>query len=155
MIVFTLKCSQDHRFEAWFRDGAAFEAQAAAGEVACPVCGATEVSKAPMAPAVVRGAGREAAPVPHAEGPAPAAEAESGVDEGMRRLRGLLTELRRQVEANCEYVGPRFPEEARRIHYGETEARPVYGEASAEEAKALAEEGIEVARIPWLPRTDS
>ncbi len=151
MILFTLRCPHDHRFEAWFRDGAAFEAQAAAGAIACPSCGAVDIVKAPMAPAVVRGG----APAPAATDPA-ASESPppQAPPAGAARLRALLTELRRHVEATCEPVGERFPEEARRIHYGEVEARPIYGEATTEEAEALEGEGIAVARIPW-PRTDS
>lgn len=139
MIVFDLKCGQDHRFQAWFRNGETYEAQAAAAEIACPTCGDTKVAKAPMAPKLVKALG---------DSPDRAAQ----VAGEMRRLLG---ELRDHVEKTADYVGERFPEEARRIHYGETEARPIYGEASPDEAESLKEEGVEVARIPWLPRTDS
>lgn len=139
MILFELKCSADHRFEAWFRDGAAYDAQVAAGSVACPLCGDTGVSKAPMAPRIAR--------------------ARSGGEEAERRqlaaIRQHLSELRRTVEENCDYVGDRFAEEARRIHYGEAEARGIYGESTAEDADALRDEGVAFQRIPWLPRTSS
>jgi hypothetical protein len=135
MILFALRCAAEHEFEGWFRNGAAFETQSAAGEIACPVCGGSEVSKAPMAPRVGRSRA-EAAPSPE-------------------QLRKALTELRAQVEANCDYVGERFAEEARRIHYGETDKRSIYGEASADDAKSLNDEGIEFARIPWPSRTDA
>jgi hypothetical protein len=135
MILFTVRCTRDHEFEAWFRDGAAFEAQRQAHEIACPDCGDTEVEKAVMAPRV--GRSRDDPPVSPAQ------------------LRAALLEMRRQVEANCDYVGPRFAEEARRIHYGETEAHGIYGEASTEEAHDLAEEGIRVNRIPWISPTDA
>lgn len=136
MILFALRCAADHEFEGWFRNGAAFEKQSADGEIACPTCGDKSVSKAPMAPHLARSRTAEAAPSP-------------------AQIRKALAELRRQVEANCDYVGDRFAEEARRIHYGEADARGIYGEATADDAKTLAEEGIEFARIPWPTPTDA
>jgi hypothetical protein len=136
MILFALRCAADHRFDGWFPDGAAFDKQSAAGKIACPQCGDRSVAKAPMAPRVARSRAAGAAPSP-------------------AQIRLALTELRRQIETNCENVGERFAEEARRIHYGESDPRGIYGEASADDAKDLAEEGIEVKRIPWLPRTDA
>ena len=133
MILFTLRCSAGHEFEAWFRDGAAYEAQAAADEVACPECGETTVVKAPMAPSVAR---------TRAE-PSPA------------EVRRALQTLRRHVETNCDYVGDKFAEEARKIHKGESERKGIYGEATPQESRELAEEGIEVARIPWVPPNDA
>jgi hypothetical protein len=139
MIVYALKCGDGHHFEAWFRDGAAFDAQAAAKEVVCPVCGDNDVSKAPMAPRIGR--------------------SEVVAEETRRRFQAevkrKLGELRTAVEKSCDYVGDRFAEEARRIHYGETDPRGIYGETSDAEASALAEEGVAYHRIPWLPRTDS
>jgi hypothetical protein len=134
MIVFQLRCAGEHEFEAWFRDNAAFDAQSRAGKIACPDCGDTHVEKAVMAPRVARSRKGE---------PSPA------------ELRKALVEMRKQVEANCENVGDRFAEEARRIHYGEAEKRGIYGEATNDDAKSLAEEGIEFARIPWPARTDA
>ncbi len=136
MILFALRCAGDHEFEGWFRDGATFDRQSAAGKIACPHCGDRSVTKAPMAPRVARSRPAEAAPSP-------------------AQVRQVLAELRRQVETNCDYVGDRFAEEARRIHYGEGDRRGIYGEASADDAKDLADEGIEVNQIPWLPRTDA
>jgi hypothetical protein len=140
MILFDLTCRNGHVFEGWFRDGAAYEAQRRGRKVTCPVCGSAKIAKAPMAPAISIGQG----------GDKPAANRKR-ISDTMRELR----KLREQVEANCEYVGPRFPEEARAIHYGESEKTGVYGEASPEEARELSEEGIPVARIPWVPRQDS
>ncbi len=142
MILFRLRCSDDHTFEAWFRDGATYDRQAAAGEIVCPVCGDTGVGKAPMAPRLARhrGVGEEEHAKP---------------DDEAVRMREALLELRRQVEAGCDYVGGNFAEEARKIHYGEIEHRNIYGEASDEQARELVDEGIEFGRIPWLPRTDS
>ncbi|HZS82654.1 MAG TPA: DUF1178 family protein [Stellaceae bacterium] len=138
MIVYQLRCAAEHEFEAWFRDGAAFDAQSAAREIACPHCGDTGIEKAPMAPRLARRREAEAAP-----GPTPA------------QVKQAVMELRRQVEAHCEYVGARFAEEARRIHYGESKRRGIYGEANEADAKSLAEEGIEFSRIPWPARTDA
>jgi len=135
MIKYDLKCGEGHAFEAWFRDSAAYECQAAAGEVACPDCGDRTVAKRPMAPAVAR--------------------ADRAAARNRAALATVLRELhtvRDQVERTCDYVGDRFAEEARRMHYGEAERHNIYGEANESEAKALADEGIEVGRIPWLPR---
>ncbi|TVR84339.1 MAG: DUF1178 family protein [Rhodospirillales bacterium] len=152
MILFDLICGQGHAFEGWFLSGEAFDEQREANAIACPHCGLTHVVKAPMAPHVARriasrpeeGAGSDSA--------ASASVAEARADGPVDGLRHGLEALRRRVEATCDYVGQRFPEEARRIHYGETEARSIFGEASSSEAKALADEGIAVTRIPWLPR---
>ncbi|MDB5406018.1 MAG: hypothetical protein JWL84_930 [Rhodospirillales bacterium] len=138
MILFTLRCTADHHFEGWFRDGAAYEKQARRHEIVCPVCGDTGVEKAPMAPHVAKS---RAAASPNAPTPA--------------QMRQALQQLRRQVESNCDYVGDRFAEEARRIHYGETDPRGIYGEASADEAKSLKDEGVDFATVPWVPPTDA
>lgn len=142
MIVFALRCPDDHRFEAWFRDGATYELQAASGEISCPSCGDTAISKAPMAPSVLgsRAERQEVLP-PAAEAPPPE----------IAEAAAFLRALRRTVEAQCDYVGPEFAEEARRIHYGETSTRAIYGETTQQDAEALIEEGIEVKQIPWLP----
>ena len=136
MILFTLRCSSDHEFEGWFRDGETFEAQQRAAEIACPQCGDTKVEKALMAPAIARS--RPAGP--------PLSPAQ---------MRAALVELRKQVETNCDYVGERFAEEARRIHYHEVDPRGIYGEATSDESKELAEEGISFGRIPWVSPTDA
>ena len=136
MILFTLRCTRGHEFEGWFRDGEGFETQRKAGEVACPECNDTSVEKAVMAPRL--GRSREFKP--------PISPAQ---------MRAALVELRRQIETNCDYVGNRFAEEARRIHYGEIDAHSIYGEASEDESRELADEGISFGRIPWLPSTDS
>ena len=144
MILFELKCAQDHRFEGWFRDGRNYEAQRKGRKIACPVCNSHKIEKAPMAPRIAKGAPAKAAKP--AEAPA--------VDAPQTMAVKALRELRAKVEADCDYVGPTFAEEARRIHYGETEPRGIYGETTDEEAEALDEEGIEFAKIPWLPRHD-
>jgi hypothetical protein len=134
MILFDLRCKDGHAFEAWFRDGAAYEDQAAAGDLACPVCGSVEVSKALMAPAL------------NSRPKVAAAQAA----EAMR----LLRRVQNHIEKNFDHVGPKFAEEARKIHYGEAEKRSIYGEATKAEAKELRDEGIDVNQIPWLPRHD-
>lgn len=144
MILYDLACRNGHVFEAWFASGAAFEAQRKARKIGCPDCGDHQVKKAPMAPRIGTGV-KEQPPVKAVAG-------KPGLPPEMLQA---LRKLRETVESNCDYVGPRFPEEARAIHYGEREMRAIYGEASDEEAKDLAEEGIEVARIPWLPRSDA
>ena len=138
MILFKLKCGAEHQFDGWFRDGATYERQSKRGLIACPTCGDTAVEKAPMAPRVARSA-PEKAPTP----PSP------------EQLHRMLQRLRRHVEATCDYVGERFAEEARRIHSGDADARGIYGEASDAESRALADEGIEVARLPWVPASDA
>jgi hypothetical protein len=141
MILFELRCAQQHHFEAWFRDGAAYDAQIAAKAIACPVCGDSGVSKAPMAPRVVRGRG---------DGPARTSEQPPPPPPRPEDLRRALLEIKKKVQENCDYVGDRFPEEARRIHYGETDARPIYGEATSDEARDLHEEGVSVHPLPWV-----
>lgn len=135
MIRFSLKCDKDHGFESWFPSGQAFDTLKAQGHVACPVCGSGAVEKALMAPAVV--APREAAR------PALTAPA-NPVEEA-------LAALKRQVEENSEYVGMNFATEARRIHAGDAPERAIHGEARADEAKKLIEEGVPVAPLPFLP----
>ena len=126
MILFTLRCASGHEFEAWFRNGEGFEAQHQAGEITCPDCGDAQVEKALMAPNIGRSRDRNL-PISPAQ------------------MRAALMEMRRQVEKNCDYVGERFAEEARRMHYGE---------ASEDESRELSDEGIGFGRIPWIPPTD-
>ena len=158
MIVFDLRCRREHVFEAWFPDSGSFAEQVKAGKVACPVCGSKKVSKALMAPKVLKSSGRvEEQSAPARETPAATAPPAASMKDAEKaaELRRMLRELRRHVEENCDYVGERFAEEARKIHYGETDPRGIYGETSNEEARALEEEGIEDARVPWLPRENS
>ena len=159
MILFDLKCGKGHVFEAWFRDGSAAEKQLAGRKVACPACGSAKVQKAPMAPRIGKGE-RRSAPAPEskaAEAPAGEGGALMSMEMAAKaaEIRRELGELRSKIEANCDYVGGRFAEEARKIHYGETEARGIYGETSDAEARELHEEGVEFAKIPWLPQHDS
>ncbi len=150
MILFTLRCDKGHEIEAWFRDNAAYTRQHARGEIACPECGSSKIEKAPMAPRVAKSRG-EAAPPPAAPTPPEQPERPPTPAE----FRRALQQMRRYVETNCEDVGPRFAEEARKIHKGEAKSRGIYGEATDAESEALADDGIEVARIPWVPTSDA
>ena len=156
MIRYTLNCENGHAFDAWFSGSADFDKQHAAGLVTCAICGSGAVEKAIMAPAVAGTKAQMAiddtAPA-DADGetagdvPAPVAAAPSMPEPVVKALR----ELRKQVESNADYVGRDFPEEARKIHYGETDPRGIYGEASRDETEALKDEGIEVHPLPVLP----
>ena len=143
MIRYDLRCAGGHAFEAWFGSAAAYDEQAARGLVSCAFCGSPKVEKALMTPGVpAKGARREAPAEPMLSAPAPAEIVEK------------LAALRREIEAKSSWVGRRFATEARAMHLGEAEARPIHGEATAEEAKALIEEGVPVAPLPFLPRRD-
>lgn len=134
MIKYSLQCADGHRFEGWFSSSADFDRQKDEALLECPVCGTSHVTKAPMAPAIVRG-----------RSPAPQRDAMEAIrrdwNETARRAQAY-------VEKHFEHVGKRFPEEARKQHYGEAETRPIYGEATLREVKELKEEGIEVAPVP-------
>lgn len=146
MIKYDLKCEKAHVFEAWFRNGAAYDEQAAKGIVVCAVCGSNHIGKAPMAPSVPKK--RAAAALKQ--------EATAATDvQKMAVAMTAIREMRKTVEENCDYVGPQFAEEARKIHYGEVENRGIYGEATAEENLELRDEGVEIAEIPWLPDLDA
>jgi hypothetical protein len=139
MIRFALKCACGHRFESWFRDNAACETLMASGQLNCPACGGSEVAKAPMAPFVASGQ--------------PDHDAE--LQDRDARVRAALLRLREAVEANSENVGADFAEEARKIHYGESPKRSIYGDATPDEAEALADEEIPFAQLPWVSRGHS
>lgn len=142
MIKYSLLCEKEHEFEAWFGSSDDYDQQRTRGFVDCPVCGSNKVGKSLMAPRVsgTRKTGNQN--VPMAQMPAQGMPSE--MVEQFRKLK-------RHVEANAENVGDRFPEEARKIHYGEAEARGIYGKASAKEAVGLLEEGVSVLPIPDLP----
>ncbi len=151
MIRYALVCDSRHEFESWFADSAAYDKQAPRGLVACPMCGSTKVEKAIMAPRLARskkadGAARRE-PVVAADAPAPVAM----ISPQEQEFRTKLKELRDHITKNADYVGPKFPEEARKMHYGEVEHRSIYGEATPEDTKALQEEGIEFHPLPVLP----
>jgi hypothetical protein len=155
MIRYALRCEHDHAFESWFQSSSAFDSQVRRKLVACPVCESTEVEKAIMAPRIVSKKGRESAPPVPAPVPPPTPEAAPSAQPLLmaqeRELRTKLKELRDHIVKNADNVGERFPNEARKMHYGDIEHRPIYGEASPEEARALIDEGVEVSPLPVLP----
>jgi hypothetical protein len=152
MIRYTLRCEEGHAFESWFQSSAAYEAQEKRKLVSCPSCGSVKVERAIMAPQIVTGKGREpAAPAPAVSADTTASEATPLLMAQEIELRAKLKELRDHIVKNADNVGERFPNEARKMHYGDIEHRPIYGEASAEEARALIDEGVEVSPLPVLP----
>jgi hypothetical protein len=155
MIHYNLRCEKGHAFESWFQSSSAYEAQEKRKLVNCPVCGSAKVERGIMAPQIVSKRGREsaeAAPAPATatEVAAPAASTPLLMAQE-RELRAKLKELREHIVKNADNVGERFPNEARKMHYGDIEHRPIYGEASPEEARALIDEGVEVTPLPVLP----
>lgn len=130
MIVYNLRCHNRHEFEGWFKDSAAFDSQSKSGRVVCPICESKKVEKAIMAPAVA------------------GAKKLTTNSEERKKVRQFMTGLRKYVQENADYVGPKFAEEARNIHYGKSEERHIYGEATLKEAKDLLDEGVDVAPLP-------
>lgn len=162
MIRYSLRCKKSHEFESWFASSEAFDKLAAKKQVACPECGSKSVEKALMAPRVVKSEAkspskravkaavkRAAAAAASAPAPEPAPSLQHVAAQ--KELVEAVRKLRDEVVAKAEYVGPRFSEEARKIHYDEAPARGIYGEATAEEARALVEEGVEIMPLPVLP----
>jgi hypothetical protein len=147
MIRYALVCEAGHGFESWFPSSDAYDEQAARGLVTCPFCDSAKVSKSLMAPGIAR---TDRGHPPALPEPAMSA-AVPMIAEPERRIRELLRAVRQHVVDTAEHVGPRFSEEARKIHYGEVDSRPIYGQASPEEARALIDEGIDVAPLPPLP----
>jgi hypothetical protein len=163
MIRYALACEAGHSFESWFQNSAAYDKQAKRSLVTCPVCGSAKIEKTIMAPNLAQNLASSAAdadsvaarppppPIPAPPRAAPAKAPVAMMSPPEHELRQKLKELRDHITKNASYVGSRFPEEARKIHYGETEHRSIYGEASPEEAKDLHEEGIEFHPLPILP----
>jgi hypothetical protein len=158
MILYRLRCAKGHEFDSWFKDGKTYERQEKRSLIGCPSCGNAKITRAPMAPRIGKGSKNAPAPVevpaettpkqPAAPDPQMAALAQAMPKE----MRETLLKLREQVEKNLEPVGEKFAEEARKIHYGESDKRGIYGQTTDEEAEALADEGIEFGRLPWIPR---
>ena len=137
MIRFSLICDHDHEFEAWFRSNDDFDTQKKRGFVDCPTCGSTKVQKALMAPAVSTGRKREKIAL--------------AMNEMQKKAMAEMKALSEKIRENADYVGDKFAEEARKIHFGESEARGIYGEATLDEAKSLAEDGVGFMPIPVFP----
>jgi hypothetical protein len=161
MILYRLRCAGGHEFESWFKDSKSYERQEKRSLIGCPVCGDSKVERALMAPRLGKsgkGRGGEEKPVeaqasPPVPAPSPQQQQMAALARQMpKELREALLKVREHVEKNCEHVGEKFAEEARKIHYGESDKRGIYGETTEEEATALSEEGIEFGRLPWVPR---
>jgi hypothetical protein len=152
MIHYALRCDAGHEFDGWFKSGASFDAQAASGLLDCPVCASTAVQRALMAPSI---SARAAAPAEPKPAPVPDAAPTPAPPPAIPdQMRAVLQRMRADIEKNCDYVGPHFASEVRRMAGRAEPARPIYGEATPDEAEALAEDGIDVARIPWVPRAE-
>lgn len=137
MIRFSLHCDHGHEFEGWFRDNADFDRQSERKLVACPVCNSAQVQKSLMAPAVSTSRSKEQVAI--------------AMSEAQKQMLEQMRELSRKVRENADYVGDQFAEEARKIHFGETEARGIYGEASKEDVHSLIEDGVDVMPLPVFP----
>ena len=144
MILYQLRCHQGHDFEAWFRNSATYDSQQASGDVSCPFCGTAEVAKALMAPNISTGASGGSGPIAEAD--------ETRAKKVAVKILEAVDGLRTEVEENCDYVGEDFADEARAIHYGDTEERGIYGEATDKEAEDLEEEDIDFFRLPFPRR---
>jgi hypothetical protein len=155
MIRYNLRCERGHAFESWFQNSTAYDSQVKRKLVNCPSCGSAKVEKAIMAPQISRTRKAGAAPEIQQPEAVPAEVAPTASTPLMmaqeRELRAKLKELRDHVVKNADNVGERFPNEARKMHYGDIEHRPIYGEASPDEARSLIDEGIEVTPLPVLP----
>ena len=140
MIVFNLQCADGHGFEAWFKDAKAYASQRRGRKIACPVCGDTGIQKLPAAPRLAKG------------------EAKENMDSAKAQAAAYMqavNQIHKHLEENCDYVGDRFADEARKIHRGEVEERGIYGEATQKEAKELTEEGVPIAAVPKMRRQDA
>jgi hypothetical protein len=168
MIRYSLQCERGHAFESWFQDSASYDKQAKRGLVSCPICNSVKVEKSIMAPQIARKgrtaeqrageetairatARRKKATAETTALPAAAPSPEPLLMAQEKELLSKLKELRDHIKANADNVGEQFPEQARKMHYGEIEHRPIYGDASPTEAKALIDEGVEVMPMPVLP----
>lgn len=146
MIQYALKCSEGHTFDSWFQSAEAYDKLAVAGMVSCAICGTTEVEKAIMTPRVrpARSTVSKSVEVQPAPNPGPLSQPASTGEQA-------LAELRKQVESSSDYVGKDFASEARKMHLGEAPERSIYGEARLDDAKALIEDGVPVAPLPFMP----
>jgi hypothetical protein len=154
MIRYNLRCERGHSFESWFQSSSAYESQEKRKLVSCPACGTVKVERAIMAPQIVSKKGRDAAVPAPVEASTTETAAQGSTPLLMAQeieLRAKIKELRDHIVKNADNVGERFPNEARKMHYGDIEHRPIYGEASPEEARSLIDEGVEVSPLPVLP----
>jgi hypothetical protein len=158
MIVYDLVCESEHDFESWFKNSSAYDTLRKSRKIACPICGSAKIRKAPMAPRISKSGLKDLAPasVPdEAKVKVPEIAESDDMATAMTKAVEAIKELQTTIEKNFDNVGVKFPEEARKMHYGETEVRGIYGEASVEEAKELIDEGVEIAAVPWQKRKTS
>ena len=156
MIRYSLRCERGHAFESWFQSSTAYESQEKRKLVSCPSCGSVKVERAIMAPQIVSKKGREDTRAVPATAQVAGTEVTASESTPLLmaqelELRAKIKELRDHITKNADNVGERFPNEARKMHYGDIEHRPIYGEASPDEARALIDEGVEVSPLPVLP----
>jgi hypothetical protein len=151
MIRYSLRCERGHAFESWFQSSSAYDSQHKRGLVACPSCDSTKVEKAIMAPRIARKGKSKSTPEPVTAPTEDTSSTSLVMAPQERELLSKLRELRDHVLKNADDVGNKFPEEARKMHYGDIEQRAIYGEATADEARSLVDEGIDVAALPVLP----
>ena len=152
MILYQLRCKDDHTFEAWFKDSAAYDKQAKRGHVECPYCGTTKVTKAPMAPRIGSSKPKDEGAHQGLSETDINAMSDERASEVARQILDAVGKIRSYAEQNFEDVGDGFADEARKIHHGESEERGIYGSASDDEARELEEEGVEFVRLPGTPR---
>ena len=159
MILYQLRCADEHTFEAWFRDSATYDLQAASGHVECPYCGSTQISKAPMSPKIAKSRGEKVPDYQTTPDPVPDADVHHMSDkrahEVAQQILDAVGRIKEYAEENFEDVGEDFADEARKIHYGESEERGIYGQASEDEANELEDEGIDIVRLPGSGRRNS
>jgi hypothetical protein len=148
LIAYSLICAGGHTFEGWFASGATYDVQAAAGTLTCPMCGERRVAKGVMAPAVKTSITKKKGRSDSVPAQAPQS---ARAHPDPQKMQQFMAGFRKYVQENADYVGPRFPEEARKIHYGETQERQIYGEATPREAREMVEEGIDIAPLPPDP----
>ena len=153
MILYDLRCSQGHKFEAWFKDSGSYDKQAKRGDVECPVCSDTSVEKAIMAPRLSSSTRKKGSEhdTPISRGP----HSDERASEVAREILDAVGKVQRHVEENCDYVGDKFADEARAIHHGDSEERGIYGEATKSEVEDLLDEDIPVMPVPGMKRKNS
>lgn len=149
MILYDLICEKEHQFDSWFRNSSAVEKLVKAGQITCPACGSTKVKKAIQAPRITPSKKKGKAPTPVTNLPAVNEPDGKNVVQAVEKMTEAFNELRKTIEKNFENVGDKFPDEARKIHYGEAPERGIYGDATPKQAQDLSEEGIHVVALPW------
>ena len=149
MILYDLICDKEHQFDSWFRNSSVADKLVKAGQVVCPTCGSMKVQKAIQSPRITTSKKKGKAPAVQSEVSTPSPPAGPDVAQAVEKMTEAFNELRKSIEKNFDNVGDKFPDEARKIHYGETPERAIYGDATPKEAQDLTDEGINVVALPW------